>query len=87
MNKSIIGLTFVSLSLLLPTAEAAYIVTATETGGDVVFQGSGTIDLTGTTFATTVNQGALLIPSRQVSIGVPASADIYNPSSISVETA
>ena len=82
MNKSIIGLTFVSLSLLLPTAEAAYIVTATETGGNVLFEGSGTIDLTGTIFATTVDQGTILIPSRQVSIGVPALADIYNPSSI-----
>lgn len=52
------------------TAHAGYIATATETGGDVVFEGSGSLNLTAATLdSTTSSQVGALIPNSIFQIG------------------
>ena len=66
MNK-IFALSVLVISAISGTvvpAHAAYVVTATETDGDVVFEGSGSLDLTAWSFSGTTNRiGGLDQPS------------------------
>lgn len=66
MNK-IFALSVLVISAISGTvvpAHAAYVVTATETDGDVVFEGSGSLDLTAWSFSGTNNRiGGLDQPS------------------------
>lgn len=59
-----------ALACLLTGASAnclsAIIVTATETGGDVVFSGGGSADLTGLSYSTTTNVTSGAIPDGPV---------------------
>lgn len=50
-----------ALFLLCSLSGAATIITLEQVGGDVVATTSGTVDLTGLTFVTTVNGGATLV--------------------------
>jgi hypothetical protein len=62
------------------TAQAAYIVNATETGGDVVFAGSGSIDLTALTFGGSTNYNNGVNPAGFLNLGPDgADVDIYQP--------
>ena len=52
------------------TAQAAYIATATETGGDVVFEGSGSLDLTAGSLSSSIgNQVGGVVPNSLFQIG------------------
>ena len=52
------------------TAQASYIVTATETGGNVVFTGAGSLDLTEATLSSSIgNQVGGVIPDSLFQIG------------------
>jgi hypothetical protein len=58
-------------------AQAAYVMNATEIGGDVVFAGSGSIDLRSTTFQGN-NAGVTAVnASKSVGAGPTAFRDIY----------
>jgi hypothetical protein len=57
------------------TAQASYIVNATEIGGDVVFTGSGSLDLTSWNFQANAGRGAWVQPDNSFGVGGPAAAD------------
>jgi len=81
------------------TAQAAYIVNATEVGGDVVFAGSGSIDITAWTSRGSVNRTCCFVdPDSIIILGSPGSfipvedyeisaANISGPASIGPGTA
>jgi hypothetical protein len=73
----------IAIAVTAVTAQAAYIVNATETGGDVVFEGSGSLDLTERTFISTTSRGAGVLPSALLAIGggTGALSDDYSTSS------
>jgi hypothetical protein len=80
--KQIAGATALSAALLLgqPSAQAGYVVTLQEVGGDVVATGSGPIDLDGLTFDGSGNPPSFIEPEDAVIITGPASStdiDIY----------
>jgi len=53
------------------TAQAAYIATATEVGGDVVFEGSGSLDTSAWTLITSGNYSfGYIIPNSGFALGV-----------------
>ena len=64
------------------TAQAAYIATATEIGDDVVFNGSGTLNVAGMgIFIESVNSTGLVDPDTFVTVGPSAAvpATYYSP--------
>jgi len=65
------------------TAQAAFIATASEIGGAVVFTGSGSIDLTATNSPSTQNGSVVVNPSAQLGVGPTgfSSRDTYTFSS------
>ena len=61
------------------TAQAAYIVNATEIGGDVVFEGSGSIDLAAWTYLGWAAGGTAFVDADLgVLTGDSAEVDLYN---------
>jgi hypothetical protein len=67
--------------LLAPPVQAAYIVTLTQQGGNVVASGSGTLDLTGLTFAGPHPASAAISPSAADITTGPATSglsDLYS---------
>ena len=68
------------------TSQAAYIVTATEVGGDVMFDGSGSIDLTAWAISrTNVSSISVLDPSEFIFLGA-SNIDLYDSASLSGPT-
>jgi hypothetical protein len=62
----------------VPPAHADYILTVSQVGSNVVATGSGTIDLAGLTFNTTLSSGPLLNPSSGIAYaGLFGSSTIY----------
>ena len=64
-----------------PSASADVIVTATQTGGNVVFAGSGTLDLTGLAVTESIPTSGAVIPSKAFLTVGPASegsVDVYS---------
>lgn len=68
-------------------AQATMIVTALETGGDVVFSGSGTLDLADWDFSATVEAiGITVDPDQSLTLGaVPAFLSIYGENGVSTD--
>ena len=71
----VVGL--VGVSLGTAPAGATVIVTASETGGDVVFSGSGTLDLTALSFFITTDPKGVN-PSLFFVLGLGPFADVYD---------
>jgi hypothetical protein len=61
------------------TAQAAYIATATETSGDVVFDGSGTLDLTAWTYSSTNNRSSFVQADDFIGFGASLEDDYVSP--------
>jgi hypothetical protein len=61
------------------TAQAAYIATATETSGDVVFDGSGTLDLTAWTYSSTNNRASAVQADDFLGFGASLEDDYVSP--------
>jgi hypothetical protein len=59
------------------TAQASYIINATETGGDVVLEGSGSIDLGAWSFITTGNNSGGVSGRSTVGVGPVVTTDVY----------
>ena len=59
------------------TAQASYIVNATEVGGNVVFAGAGSLDLTAWTYQGGTNSQAGVKADEVVVIGALSTIDIY----------
>jgi len=65
------------------TAQAAYVVNATEAGGDVVFEGSGSFNLQAWTFDSTFNSSSTFLdPGRYLLMG-STQFDVYSAASLS----
>ena len=60
------------------TTQAAYIVNATEVGGDVVFEGSGSIDTAAWSFNADRNRSAFVQPNDAFTVGASLAADYYS---------
>jgi MYXO-CTERM domain-containing protein len=83
--KRLTGAGTLSAALMLGTivspAQAGYVVTLTEQGGDVVANGSGPIDLTGLVFVSELEVSSLVQPSSAtIATGPPidgVTADAY----------
>jgi hypothetical protein len=61
-----------------PPAQAGYVVTLTQEGGDVVATGSGPIDLTGLSFDLSGTNGPVMIPaSGEIFTGGTGGADLF----------
>lgn len=64
--------------LLVPPAQAAYIVDLTQMGNNVVASGSGTINLTGLTRGSTFSTGSVIHPSiAEIVTGPSGTIDTY----------
>jgi hypothetical protein len=62
-----------------PPAQAGYVVTLTQEGGDVVATGSGPIDLTGLSFVTSGSATSGMLPlGGEITTGGPAGADLFS---------
>jgi len=74
------GLLGLSMLLLVPTAWSAVTIEISESGGDLVIDGSGTLDLSGCTFfASSPTQGGAVSPTDFVVVGPPSTAiDVYD---------
>jgi len=59
------------------TAQAAYIVNATEIGGNVVFEGSGSIDLGGWNYFKITNNSGGVKANQTVGVGPVVGTDVY----------
>jgi uncharacterized protein (TIGR03382 family) len=74
-------------ALIVSTADAAFIVTAVESGGNVVVTGSGTIDTTGLTSVTPEGVGPTFFPSiAEVLLGNKGFAEVEQYTGISGPT-
>ena len=70
----------IGCGLAAPPAQAGYVVTLTQEGGDVVATGSGAIDLTGLSFAGVGSGPSIIWPSLGYIVTAPAGlgpVDIY----------
>ena len=71
-------LVIIASAVTVVTAQAAYIVNATETGGDVVFAGSGSLNTSAWTLNVAQNQGCAILPNASFCGGGPTTiADRY----------
>lgn len=70
------------LAAVAPSAQGAVIVTAVESGGDVVLNGSGTLDLSGWSDKTDTSQNVAINPNGSIVLVGPAPGlaafDVYN---------
>ena len=64
--------------LSAPPAQAGYVVTLTQEGGDVVATGSGPIDLTGLSFVTAKSAFSVMLPpAGEIFNGRAGAEDVY----------
>ncbi len=81
MQKILITVCSFLLIVLQSVVQAGVTVQVSETGGDVLFQGNGTIDLTDLTFDQTIGIGNLLSPGSATmtfgNSGVGGDVDLY----------
>ena len=69
-RRAVTALVTIASALMTVTAQASYIVNATETGGDVVFEGSGSINLQSWTLSCPNCQSfSNLNPSSHLTLG------------------
>lgn len=62
------------LGCFAPSAEAGYVVTLTQQGGNVIAKGGGAIDLTGLSFFSSPHNPGLVYPSAGAIVTGPTSA-------------
>jgi hypothetical protein len=62
-SAATLGVTMLIGCGVAPPAQAGYVVTLTQQGGDVVATGSGEIDLTGLSFLESASAASIMEPS------------------------
>ena len=80
MKRNLISSTFSVVLLLIATAlpaKAIFMINASEVGGNVVFTGSGSVDLSAWTFNNNSSGGSGIIPNLGIAAFAVTSADVY----------